>query len=116
VLEQVGAGVGPAGFFRAGHGVRADEMAVSADGEVAEAADLALHAAHVGDEGAGGEVGGDLLDQRDDAVHGRGDDDQVGALDRGLGRVGDGVAPRLPLSCRRVSGRRAQRVIFLAAP
>ena len=40
----------------------------------------------VGDDCAGGEVGGDLLDERQHlAVHGRGDEDELRGLADGLG-------------------------------
>ncbi len=93
--EQFCIGVLPAGFFRTGHRMRADEVRVLADRGVAEAGDFALHAADVRDDGARGQVRGDQARELDDFVHGRGDDDEVRPDRGGLRRVRHGVAPRL---------------------
>lgn len=95
LLEEAGGAVFPAGFFRSGHGVCADEVGAGGEGGVAEAGDLAFHTADIGDEGAGSEIGGDLAAEGDNLVDRGGDHDEVGPLHGGVGRVGDGVAPRL---------------------
>ena len=94
-LEELSGAVFPAGFFRAGHRVRADEMGVGPEGGRAEAGDFVFDAADVGHDRAGGEVGCDLAGKEDDLINGGGDDDEGGASDGGLRGFGDGVAPRL---------------------
>lgn len=95
VLKEDRAAVFPTGFLGAGHGVGADEVGAGGKGGVAEAGDLALHAAHVSDESAGREIRRDLSGERDDLIDGGGDHDEAGAADGFAGRIGDGVAPRL---------------------
>ena len=95
MFEETGGRVFPTGFFRAGHRVRADEVRARTERGVAEAGDFAFHAADVGDDRAGREMRGDLLREWDDAVDGRGNDDNARAAHGFLGRVGDGVTPRL---------------------
>ena len=95
VLKEAGGAVFPAGFFGTGHGVCADEVGAGGEGGVGVAGDLAFHAADIGDEGAGREIGGDLAAEGDDLVDRGGDHDEVGPLHGCVGRVGDGVAPRL---------------------
>ena len=95
VSKEPGGAVFPAGFFGTGHGVRADEVGAGGEGGVAEAGDLAFHTADIGDEGAGSEIGGDLAAEGDDLVDRGGEHDQVSPLHGCVGRVGDGVAPRL---------------------
>jgi hypothetical protein len=85
----------PPGFLRTGHGMGADKVAARAERDLAEAADFSLHAAHVGDDRARGEVRCDLLGEQDNLIDGRGDHDERRVLHGGLGRVGDFVAPRL---------------------
>lgn len=72
-------------------------MAATVERLVAEAADLALHAADVGDDAAGRQGGGDLRHQRSDLVDRGADDHQLGRP-RGVRRgVGHRIAPRLTL-------------------
>jgi hypothetical protein len=75
VFEEGCGAVFPAGFFGAGHGVRADEVGVGCEGGVTEEGDFVFHAADVGDERAGGQVRGDLAGEVDDLVDGCGDHD-----------------------------------------
>ena len=95
VFEEGCGAVFPAGFFGAGHGVRADEVGVGCEGGVTEKGDFVFHAADVGDERAGGQVRGDLAGEVDDLVDGCGDHDEVGAADGCVGGLRDGVTPRL---------------------
>ena len=95
VFEEGCGAVFPAGFFGAGHRVGTDEVGVGCEGGVTEAGDFFFYAADVGDERAGGKVGGDLAGEGDDLVDGCGDHNEVGAADGCVGRVRDGVAPRL---------------------
>jgi hypothetical protein len=94
-VEEVGAAVFPAGFLAAGHGVRADEKGGCGRRGVAGAGEFAFDAADVGDDRASGEGGGDLAGELDDFFDGGGEDDEGRVADGFLGRVGDGVAPRL---------------------
>ena len=93
--EEIGAGVFPAGFFRAGHRMGADELGAISEGRGRAAANFPFHTADVGDQRAGREVRRDGFDERDDAVHGGADDDDRRVAHGVSGRVGDRVAPRL---------------------
>ena len=70
-------------------------MSVRAERNVAEAGDFAFHAADIGHDRAGCEVGRDLLREGDDLIDGGGDDNEGGVFRGVFGRIGDGVAPRL---------------------
>ena len=59
------------------------------------AADLTLYAADIGHDCAGGEVRGNLPDQRADLVHRSADDDQLDVAHGVGGGVGHAIAPRL---------------------
>ena len=95
LLDEGLGGMLPAGLFRAGHGVRADKVDSRRHRRVAEACDLALHAAHVGDERARGQARADRLRQRDDLVDRGGEHDEAGAAHRLLRGVAHLVAPGL---------------------
>ena len=94
-FEEGSGAVFPAGFFRAGHGVGTDEVCVGSEGGVSEAGNFAFYAADVGDQRAGCKLGGDAAGEWHDLVDGCGDHDEVGAADGCVGRVCDGVTPRL---------------------
>ena len=74
-------------------------MGPRAEGGMTETRDLTLDAADVSHDCAGFKMGGDLLSEWDNAVHGRGDENQVSILHSGLSCIGDGVAPSLFTKC-----------------
>ena len=94
-FKQASGAVFPAGFLGAGHRVRADEVRAWRERGVAEAGDLAFHAADVGHDRARGEVRRDLARERDDFIHRRSQHDERCAAHGLRGGVGHGVAPRL---------------------
>lgn len=91
VVEEILAGVGDAGFFGAGHGMTADEVAFGGGEDGFERIDDGdLDAADVGDDGAGLEMRGDVACEIGHLADGGAEDDEVGVGDAG-GEVGGGA-------------------------
>ena len=79
--EQVAVGVFGAGGFASGHRVAADEIYGVGEQFVSPLQHLAFGAAHVGDDAAFGQVGGEAGHQLAHRQDGGGEDDDVGIVD-----------------------------------
>lgn len=95
VLVEIGAGVFKARFFRSRHGMGADKRDRFRKHRPGGAADQTLDAPDVGDQRAGGEMGGDRPEQVDNMFHGGAGDHQIGSPNGFLGGAKGFVAPRV---------------------
>ena len=75
--------------------MRTDEVRPGRERRVGEAADFALHAAHIGHKRAGRQVRRDVARKARDPVHRRSEHHKRGTGGRSPGRVGDRIAPWL---------------------
>jgi len=85
----------PAGFRAAGHRVGADKGDAGGHGGGALVAEFGFDAAHVGDDGTGGQMRADLAGEFDDFFNGCGEDDEAGGAHGFLGRIENLVTPGL---------------------
>lgn len=70
-------------------------MAAAGESIVAKARNFGFHAPHVGHDRTNFEIRCDLARERNDAIDGSGDDDELSAPNRGLRRFSYGVTKRL---------------------